>query len=145
MKTLKTLLGERPLHFVRTGMKIIDVAKFMGLHNVGAVPVLEQTDKLKLKGIFSERDLLQRCIAKEIDLFKTNIDDVMTQNVIVIEAQDTPEYTLQIMKQENIRHIPVIEGKDLIGMISMRDLMLYDMSEKDEKIELLNSYIQFNG
>lgn len=145
MKTLKELLGDRPLHFVRTGMKIIDVAKFMGLHNIGAVPVLEQTDKLKLKGIFSERDLMRRCIAKEIDLFNTPVDDVMTKNVIVIESQDSPAYTLQIMKQENIRHVPVIEGQDLIGMISMRDLMLYDMIEKEEKIEFLNSYIQFNG
>ena len=145
MKTLKDLLGDRPLHFVKTGMNIIEVAKFMGLHNIGAVPVLEQSDKLKLRGIFSERDLLRRCIAKEIDLFNTPVDEVMTKKVVVIEAHDTPEYSLQIMKQENIRHVPVIEGKDLIGMISIRDLMLYDMSVKEEKLEMLNSYIQFNG
>ncbi|MDZ4711888.1 MAG: CBS domain-containing protein [bacterium] len=145
MKTLKDLLGDRPLHFVKTGMKIIEVAKFMGLHNIGAVPVLEQAEKLTLKGIFSERDLLRRCIAKEVNLFDTPVDEVMTKKVIVIEGSDSPEYTLQIMKQENIRHVPVIQGQDLIGMISIRDLMLYDMSQKEEKIEMLNSYIQFNG
>lgn len=145
MKTLKELLGGRPLHFVRTGMSIFDVAKFMGLHNIGAVPVLEQSDKLTLKGIFSERDLLRRCIAKEIDLVKTPVDEVMTKNVIVIEAQDSIEYCMQIMKQENIRHIPVIENQDLTGMISIRDLMLYDITMKEEKIEMLNSYIQYNG
>ncbi|MEO8446707.1 MAG: CBS domain-containing protein [bacterium] len=145
MKTLKELLGDRPLHFVKTGMKIIEVAKFMGLHNIGAVPVLEQAEKLTLKGIFSERDLLRRCIAKEVNLFETPVDEVMTKKVIVIEGSDSPEYTLQIMKQENIRHVPVIQGQDLIGMISIRDLMLYDMSQKEEKIEMLNSYIQFNG
>ncbi len=145
MKTLKELLGERPLHFVRTGMSIFDVAKFMGLHNIGAVPVLEQTEKLTLRGIFSERDLLRRCIAKEVDLRSTPVDEVMTKNVIVIESHDTPEYCLQIMKQENIRHVPIIENSNLTGMISMRDLMVYDLSEKEEKIELLNSYIQYNG
>jgi len=145
MKTLKELLGDRPLHFVKTGMKIIEVAKFMGLHNIGAVPVLEQSDKLTLKGIFSERDLLRRCIAKEIDLFKTPVDEVMTEKVIVVESKDTPEYCIQIMKQENIRHMPVIENNDLIGIISIRDLLLYDMNLKEEKIELLNSYIQYNG
>lgn len=145
MKTLKELLGDRPLHFVKTGMKIIEVAKFMGLHNIGAVPVLEQSDKLTLKGIFSERDLLRRCIAKEMDLFNTPVDEVMTSNVIVVESKDTPEYCIQIMKQENIRHMPVIENNDLIGIISIRDLMLYDMNLKEEKIELLNSYIQYNG
>jgi len=126
-------------------MKIIDVAKFMGLHNIGAVPVLEQSEKLKLIGIFSERDLLRKCIAKEIDLFNTSVDDVMTKKVIVIESHDTPEYCMQIMKQEKIRHMPVIDGQDLKGMISIRDLMTYDMSQKEEKIEMLNSYIQFSG
>ncbi|HMQ68087.1 MAG TPA: CBS domain-containing protein [Ignavibacteria bacterium] len=145
MKTLKELLGDRPMHFVKTGMSIIDVAKFMGLHNIGAVPVLEQSEILKLKGIFSERDLLRRCIAKELDLFKTPVDEVMTPKVIVVESHDTPEYCLKIMKQEKIRHMPVREGSDLIGMISMRDLMLYDSTLKEEKIEMLNSYIQYNG
>lgn len=145
MKTIKELLGNRPLHFVRTGMSILEVSKFMGLHNIGAVPVLEQSDKLTLKGIFSERDLLRRCIAKGINLESTPVEKMMTDKVIVIEATDSPDYALQIMKQENIRHMPVIEGKDLIGMVSMRDLMLYDMNLKDEKIELLNSYIQYNG
>ena len=69
----------------------------------------------------------------------------MTRDIILIESHDTPEYCLQIMKQEKIRHIPVIEKQDLIGIISMRDLMLYDNTQKDEKIELLNSYIQFSG
>ncbi|MEO8210478.1 MAG: CBS domain-containing protein [bacterium] len=145
MKTLKELLGDRPLHFVKTGMSVFDVAKFMGLHNIGAVPVLEQSDKLKLRGIFSERDLMRRCIAKEIDLVKTPVDEVMTKTVIVIESHDTPEYCLQIMKQENIRHVPIIEGQDLIGMISIRDLMLYEITMNEEKIEMLNSYIQYNG
>ncbi|MBK8984116.1 MAG: CBS domain-containing protein [Ignavibacteria bacterium] len=145
MKTLKDLIKDKPMHFVKSGMKIIDVAKFMGLHNIGAVPVLEQSEKLKLIGIFSERDLLRKCIAKEINLFETPVDDVMTKKVIVIESHDTPEYCLQIMKQENIRHMPVIEGQDLKGIISIRDLMLYDMNQKEEKIEMLNSYIQFNG
>ncbi len=145
MKTLKDLLGGRPLHFVKAGMSIIDVAKFMGLHNIGAVPVLEQAESLTLKGIFSERDLMRRCIAKDMDLVKTKVDEAMTKKVIVIESHDNPDYCLQIMKQENIRHVPVIEGKDLIGMISIRDLMLYDLTEKEEKIELLNSYIQYNG
>ena len=145
MKTLKELLGDRPLHFVKSGMSILEVAKFMGLHNIGAVPVLEQAESLTLKGIFSERDLMRRCIAKDMDLVNTKVDEAMTKKVIVIESHDNPDYCLQIMKQENIRHVPVIEGKDLIGMISIRDLMLYDLTEKEEKIELLNSYIQYNG
>ena len=143
MKTLKHLLGERRLLFARKGMTVFDVSKFMDLHNVGAVPVLD-TDS-KLKGIFSERDLMRRCIAKELDLKTTLVEEVMTKEVIVIESQDTPEYCMQILKQEKIRHIPVIEDNRLIGVISIEDLLLYDMQLKEEKIEMLNSYIQYYG
>ena len=124
-------------------MTVFDVSKFMDLHNVGAVPVLD-TDS-KLKGIFSERDLMRRCIAKELDLKTTLVEEVMTKEVIVIESQDTPEYCMQILKQEKIRHIPVIEDNRLIGVISIEDLLLYDMQLKEEKIEMLNSYIQYYG
>lgn len=143
MAALKDLLKDKRLFFVKKGMTVLDVVKYMDLHNIGAVPVLD--NEKKLKGIFSERDLMRKCIAKETDLKTTVIDDVMTKQVIVIEASDTPEYCMQILKQENIRHIPVIDENKLIGMISMRDLLLYDMKLKEEKIDLLNTYIQYFG
>lgn len=143
MAVLKDLLVEKRFYFVKTGMNVFEVAKFMDLHNIGAVPVLDS--KGGLIGIFSERDLVRRCISKELDLKKTRVDEVMTKNVIFIESSDTPEYAMQIMKQEKIRHMPVVEEKQIIGMISMRDLLLYDVKTKEEKIELLNTYIQYNG
>lgn len=143
MAALKDLLKDKRLFFVKKGMTVLDVVKYMDLHNIGAVPVLD--NERKLKGIFSERDLMRKCIAKELDLKTTAIDDVMTKQVIVIEAADTPEYCMQILKQENIRHIPVINENKLIGMISMRDILLYDMKLKEEKIDLLNTYIQYFG
>jgi CBS domain-containing protein len=143
MTTLKKLLAEKKFLFVKAGTSIFDVAKYMDENNIGAVPVLDEENKLK--GIFSERDLMRKCITKEIDLKNTKIDEVMTRHVIVIEAHDTPEYCMQILKQENIRHMPVIEENKLIGIISMRDLLLYDMKLKEEKIELLNTYIQYYG
>jgi CBS domain-containing protein len=143
MATIKDLLKEKRLFYAKSGMTVFDVVKFMDLHNVGAVPVLG--DKNLLKGIFSERDLLRRCIMKEFDLKTTLIDDVMTKDVIVIEACDTPEYCMKILKQENIRHLPVIENNALIGIISMRDLLLLDIRIKEEKIETLDAYIKYNG
>ncbi len=139
MASLKELIKQERLHFVKTGMSVYDVAKFMDMHNVGAVPVLEEGNKLV--GIFSERDLLRRCAAKDLDLKETLIDDVMTKGVILVEAHDTPEYCLQIMKQENIRHIPIRDGIDLIGILSIRDLMYHDMHEKEEKINLNRKFL----
>ena len=143
MSTLKHLLIDRRLLFVKTGMKIFDVTRFMDLHNIGAVPILN-TEK-KLLGIFSERDLLRRVIVQELDMKKTIIDEVMTKDVYVIDSSDTPEYCLRIMKQQKIRHMPVVENHGLIGLVSMRDLLLYDSKLKEEKIDLLNTYIQYNG
>ncbi len=143
MKTLKEFLTDIRLLFVKSGMSVYEVTKFMDLHNIGAVPVLDKASGLL--GIFSERDLLRRCIVKELDLKKTLIDEVMTKEVIVIDASDSPEYALQIMKQQNIRHLPVVENNSLIGIISMRDMMLIDVKLKEEKIDILNTYIQYNG
>lgn len=143
MSTLKELLKDKRLYFVKSGMNVFDVVRFMDLHNIGAVPVLGE--KNALKGIFSERDLLRRCITRDLDLKSTLIDDVMTKDVFVIESTDSVDYCMQILKQKNIRHIPVIEGESMLGLISIRDLMLHDMKIKDEKIEALNAYIQYNG
>ena len=129
--------------FVKSGMCVYDVAKFMDLHNIGAVPVLDKEQGML--GIFSERDLLRRCIVKGLDLGKTTVDEVMTKDVVVIDASDTPDYCMQIMKQQSIRHMPVIEENKLIGIVSMRDLLLHDVKVKAEKIDLLNTYIQYNG
>jgi CBS domain-containing protein len=143
MKNLREFLADKRLLFVRSGMNVYDVVKFMDLHNIGAVPILDSTQGLL--GLFSERDLLRRCIVKNLDLNKTRIDDVMTKDVIIVEASDTPEFCLHIMKQQKIRHMPVVEDNKLMGLVSMRDLMLHDVKLKDEKIDLLNTYIQYNG
>jgi CBS domain-containing protein len=143
MKNLKEYLTDIRLLYVRSGMTVFEVTKFMDLHNIGAVPVLDKNSGLL--GIFSERDLLRRCIVKELDLNKTMIDDVMTKGVIVIDSTDTIEHALKIMKQENIRHLPIVEEKSLVGVVSMRAMMLVDVKLKEEKIDILNTYIQYNG
>jgi CBS domain-containing protein len=141
MKTLGDLTKDKPMHYVKTGQIVFDVVNYMSEKNVGAVPVLDDTGRLK--GIFSERDLLKRCIAKEKDIKNTKIDEVMTRGVIVIEAHDTYDYCLKIMQQESIRHIPVRDGEKLVGVVSMRDLMQVDNDEKAEEIGFLKSYISY--
>jgi predicted transcriptional regulator len=63
----------------------------------------------------------------------------------VIDSTDTIEHALKIMKQENIRHLPIVEDKSLVGVVSMRAMMLVDVKLKEEKIDILNTYIQYNG
>jgi CBS domain-containing protein len=113
----------------------------MAKNNIGAVPVLD--DGGKLKGIFSERDLMTRCAAKRLDMEKTKIEEVMTRGVILMEAQDSYDECIKIMQQEGIRHMPVREGDKLIGMVSLRDLMQEDVDEKKQEIENLNTFIYY--
>ena len=143
MHTVKDLIVEQRLLFARPGMNVQEAAKYMDMHNIGSLPIID-TDK-KLAGIFSERDIIRRCIVKKIDLEKTLISEVMTKSVIVVESHDTPDYCLKIMKQENIRHLPVREGSELVGMVSMRDLLIDVLTEQEEKLEMLNFYIQYSG
>jgi CBS domain-containing protein len=129
------------MHFVNSGISIFEAVTRMAENNVGAVPVLDE--KGKLKGIFSERDLMIRCAAKKLDMESTKIEEVMTKGVILMEAHDSYEDCIKIMQQESIRHMPVREGDKLIGMVSMRDLMQEDMEEKKQEIENLNTFIYY--
>jgi len=119
---------------------VYEALELMAKKEIGALVVV---DAGKVVGIFSERDLLIRCSAKKIDIDATKIDDVMTKGVIIMEAQDTYEECMNIMKQESIRHMPVRDGEKLIGIVSMRDLMQVEVDEKKQEIENLNSYIYY--
>jgi CBS domain-containing protein len=141
MQTLGELVKNRPILFASKGQSVMDAVQFMAKNNIGAVPVL---DGDRLVGIFSERDLMIRCVAKEIDIKNTKIEDVMSKYVIIMEAGDTYEECLVIMKQKSIRHMPVIEGDKLLGVVSLRDLMQIDVEEKEQKIDILHSYIHYN-
>ncbi len=129
------------MFYVKTGMTVNEVVNEMAKNNIGAVPVLD--DGGKLKGIFSERDLMIRCAARKINMEVTPIDEVMTRGVILMEAHDSYNDCMKIMQQEGIRHMPVRDGEKLIGVVSMRDLMQEDAEEKKQEIENLNSYIYY--
>jgi CBS domain-containing protein len=141
MKTLGDLVRTQEMRYVNVGQSVHEVVNYMSEYKIGAVPVL---DGNRLVGIFSERDLMIKCVAGRMNLEKTKIEDIMTKRVIIMEAGDSYEECLQIMKQENIRHIPVRDSSKLIGVVSMRDIMEADVKEKEQKIEILHSYIHYN-
>lgn len=141
MKSLRDICSTRPMHFVNTGITVYEAINHMAINNVGSVPVLDSDGKLR--GIFTERDVMMKCAAKKLDTENTKIDDVMTRGVILMEAHDTYEDCIKIMHQEGIRHMPVRDGEKLIGVVSMRDLMQEDVEEKRQEIENLNTYIYY--
>jgi CBS domain-containing protein len=113
-------------------------AEYMAENNIGAVPVM---DGSRLVGIFSERDVINRVIAKSLAPAAVRVRDVMTKTIVVAESDETHEDCLRKMKQANCRHLPVVEGETLLGVLSLRDLLQVEITEKDDKIEFLNNYM----
>ena len=140
MKTIGALVGGREVYYVRAEMSVREVAAYMTERRVGAVAVLEGT---RLAGIVSERDIMGRVVARGLDPDKTRVKDVMTKDLVVAHAPDSHEDGLRTMKQAGCRHLPVVEGDRLVGMVSQRDLLQVDLTEKDEEIRWLNAYIHF--
>lgn len=106
------------------------------------MPVL--SDDGKLLGIFSERDLLKRVVVKGLNPADVKVDDVMTQEIMIALEDESYEECLAKMKKAGVRHLPVVDkNNNLIGMISLRDLMDISLDEKMERIEMLHAYIYY--
>jgi CBS domain-containing protein len=141
MKTIGTLVsGRKETYRLATGQSVREAARYMTERRVGAVCVLDGT---RLVGVLSERDIMGRVVARGLDLDATTVGEVMTRDLVVAQAGDSHEDGLRRMKQAGCRHLPVVEGDALVGMVSQRDLLQVDLSEKDEEIRWLNAYIHF--
>ena len=136
--TIGELVGSRPLYSLQRHVTISEAALYMTEKNIGAVPVLEGD---RLVGIFSERDVMKRVVAKNMDPHSVKVGDVMTRDLVVANAADGYEECLRKMKQANCRHLPIVSGSHLSGFVSLRDLMQIELTEHVEKIEFLNNYL----
>jgi CBS domain-containing protein len=141
MKTIGALVaGRTELYHLRMEQSVREAARYMAEHRVGAVSVLEGT---RLVGVLSERDIMARVVAAGRDLDATKVAEVMSRDLVVAKADESHEDGLRKMKQAGCRHLPVVEGDHLVGMVSQRDLLQIDLTEKDEEIRWLNAYIHF--
>jgi CBS domain-containing protein len=138
MMSVKELITNRSVYTVDKSVSVQAVVEYMAQKKVGAVSVM---DGDRLVGIFSERDVINRVMAKKLDPGSTTVASVMTTNLVVANADETYESCLRKMKQASCRHLPVVDGDTLVGFISLRDLLQVDISEKDSTIQFLNNYM----
>jgi CBS domain-containing protein len=138
--SLRDFFKDRELYHIGPEVSVFDAARFMAERNIGAACVLEND---RLVGILSERDMMNRVIAAGRDPKSTRVREVMTAKPVVVEAGETHEKCLKVMQQAKIRHLPVIDGSRLLGVISLRDLLLVDANEKAEEIKLMVDYIHY--
>lgn len=138
MSTIRDLVKERETYSVQTTQTVLEVARFMVERNIGAVPVLQDG---KLAGIFSERDIMKRVLVEGLDPKKTKVADVMTRNPVVVSPDEAVEKCMLMMKQHGFRHLPICDGDKLLGLLSLRDVLLHEVDEKDGEVRMMRAYM----
>ena len=126
MKTLRDLVKERKVYSVDATRTVLEAARFMMEHNIGALPVLRNGE---LAGILSERDIMNRVVAAGRTPGHTAVSEVMTANPRAVAADETIEECLFIMREFGFRHLPIVEGKELKGLVSLRDVLMHQAAE----------------
>jgi CBS domain-containing protein len=126
MTTLRQLVKDRRLYSVKDSNTVLEAARYMMEYNIGAVPVLRDGD---LAGILSERDIMNRVVAVGRTPGTTAVSEVMTPNPRAVAADETIDECLFIMREFGFRHLPVVDGKDLKGVVSLRDVLMHQSAE----------------
>jgi len=133
------LIGNQDTYRADESQSVLEVAQAMVARNIGAVPVLR--DGL-LVGIFSERDIMKRVVAEGLDPRSTRVDQVMTEDPLTVSPEESVENCMHLMRRHGFRHLPICDGKRLLAVISLRDLLLHDLTEKDHEVRMMRAYIQ---
>jgi CBS domain-containing protein len=139
MATIRDLVSHRTIHYVQPGQTVFEAANYMVNCNVGAVPVLDGT---QLVGIFSERDIMRRVVTEGRNPLTTSIADVMSTEVHSVGLSANSEEAMCLMQTHGVRHLPVCDGRTLVGFLSLRDLLRCHLDEKSGEAEAMRAYIQ---
>jgi CBS domain-containing protein len=117
---------------------VIEAIQIMADRHVGALPVVRN---LELVGIVSERDYARKVILLGRSSAETPVWQIMTSPVMTVTPEDSVHYCMQLMTEQRVRHLPVIEGESLVGMISIGDLVKAVIEEQQETIVQLQQFI----
>ncbi len=135
---ISDLLKNQVLISVEVDQTVLEVTRLMVQHNIGAVPVLQHGE---LTGIFSERDLMTRVVADGKDPARTPVKEVMTEDPLTVAPNDSLETCMTLMKRHSFRHLPVCAGREVKGVISLRDILLHNLDEKDDEVRMMRAYL----
>lgn len=134
---LKTKGGE--VITIEMEKTVHEAIKVLVKHNIGALLVLDK--KETLVGIITERDILRECADRSGLLKKTKIKEVMTKDLIIGVLDDEIEYTMGIMTKNRIRHLPILDNNNIVGVISIGDVVKAQLHETEFDNRYLKQYI----
>jgi CBS domain-containing protein len=132
------LIKNQDTYQAEMGQTVLETVRAMVERNIGAVPVVHNG---KLVGIFSERDLMKRVVAEGYDPRSTCLAEVMTEDPLTINMHEELENCMALMRRHGFRHLPVCHEGQLVGIVSLRDILLHDLNEKDDEVRMMRAYI----
>jgi CBS domain-containing protein len=141
MSQIAQIIEGRPLIHAESSERVREVARRMSKENVGAVAVL---DSGRLVGVFSERDVMSRVVAEGLDPDQTLVVNVMTKNIVVADPHESVDSALAKMHSVGCRHLPVVKDGNLVGMLSIRDLLEVDDEDNTNRVRFLRELVTYS-
>jgi CBS domain-containing protein len=141
MTMLSQLLGTKghAVFSVAPGASVLDAIRQMADRHIGALLVIEDG---RLEGIVSERDYARKVVLSGSSSSTTAVREIMSSPVVTITPDDTVDDAMRLMTARRIRHLPVVRGGELVGVLSIGDLVKSVIEEQRHTIDDLRSYIQ---
>ena len=142
MTSVAEILRAKPIravHTVNAGAAVLDAVRLMDESNVGALVVLD--DVQQVVGIVSERDCARKLILSGRSAKDTQVHQIMSARVLVVSPERTSEECMALMTENRMRHLPVMQGSRLVGMVSIGDLVKQVVADQQFIIEQLEHYI----
>ncbi|MBI6742571.1 MULTISPECIES: CBS domain-containing protein [Pseudomonas] len=144
MKTVAQLLKLKDLqnqqvHTIGPDQMVLEALKLMAEKNIGALPVVEGN---VVVGVISERDYARKVVLKGRSSVGTPVRDIMSSKVITVDSQRSVEACMGIMTDSHLRHLPVVEDGQLLGLLSIGDLVKEAIAEQASLIQQLQQYIR---
>jgi CBS domain-containing protein len=140
MITVRTLLERkgRAIYSVEPQASVLDAIRLMAEHHVGALLVMRGAT---LEGIVSERDYALKVILRGRSATETAVRDVMSAPVLTVALDTTVPECMQLVTERRVRHLPVVDGGRVVGMVSIGDLVKAVIADQQQQIEQLETYI----
>ena len=140
MRTVRQLLEAKSptIHAIRPEAPVLDAIRLMAEAHIGAVLVM---DGPRLVGIVSERDYARKVVLQGRSSSDTPVSEIMTPNVLTTWSLDTSDHCMQTMTEHRIRHLPVIDGDEVVGIVSIGDLVKAVIEDQQAELDSLQRYI----
>jgi CBS domain-containing protein len=141
MATAGQLLERKPraLYTIEPEDPVLEAIQMMAQHSIGALPVMKGPELL---GIVSERDYARKVILMGRSSSETPVWQIMSTPVLTVTSAQTADYCMQLMTLKRVRHLPVVDGERVMGMLSIGDLVRAVLEEQQRTIEELEHYIR---